>query len=242
VTNLVTWGATIVTVLFLTPLFTNLPEAVLAALIIHALWHILASRKLERIRLVSRTEFWLAVLTFAGVVLVDVLQGMIIGLLASLLLVIYQSSRPHLAVLGRVPGVADAYVDTQRHPEVIPVPGVLIVRLDAQLYFPNALTVRDQIKSLIEESDPPPRAVLFDAIPQASLDLTSAEVLMGLVKELRVRGIRFHVAGAHAPVLEFARKTGLFDLIGEDHFHLTMDAAVEAIEAEGQANAGESQG
>ena len=242
VTNLVTWGATIVTVLFLTPLFKNLPEAVLAALIIHAVSHILASRKLERIRLVSRTEFWLAVLTFAGVVLVDVLQGMIIGLMASLLLVIYQSSRPHLAVLGRVPGVADAYADIQNHPEIVPLPGILIFRLDAQLYYANALTVRDQIKKIVDESDPPPHAVLLDAIPQASLDLTSAEVLMGLVKELNAKGISVHVAGAHKSVLEFARKAGLVDVIGEDHFHLTMDAAVEAIESERQANTGESQG
>jgi SulP family sulfate permease len=233
VTNLVTWGATIVTVLFLTPLFKNLPEAVLAALIIHAVSHILASRKLQRIRLVSRTEFWLAVLTFAGVVLVDVLQGMIIGLLASLLLVIYQSSRPHMAILGRVPGVADAYADIQNHPEIVPVPGILIFRLDAQLYYANALTVRDQIKSILEESDPLPHAVLLDAIPQALLDLTSAEVLMGLVKELHAKGISVHVAGAHTPVMEFGRKTGLVELIGEDHFHPTMDAAVQAIEAAG---------
>jgi high affinity sulfate transporter 1 len=242
VTNLVTWVATIVTLLFLTPLFTNLPEAVLAALIIHALWHILSSRKLQRIRLVSRTEFWLAVLTFAGVVLIDVLEGMIIGLMASLLLVIYQSSRPHLAVLGRVPGVADAYADIQNHPEIVPLPGILIFRLDAQLYYVNALTVRDQIKKTVDESDPPPHAVLLDAIPQASLDLTSAEVLMGLVKELYAKGISVHVAGAHTPVLEYARKAGLVNVIGEDHFHLTMDAAVEAIESERQANAGESQG
>jgi SulP family sulfate permease len=237
VTNLVTWGATIVTLLFLTPLFKNLPEAVLAALIIHALWHILASRKLQRIRLVSRTEFWLAVITFAGVVLVDVLQGMIIGLLASLILVIYQSSRPHLAILGRVPGVVDAYVDIQRHPDVQPVPGVLIFRLDAQIYYANALTVRDQIKGILEESDPPPYAILLDAVPQASLDLTTAEVLMGMVKELHTKGIDVHVAGAHTPVIEFARKTGLFDLIGEDHFHPTMDAAVQAIEAAGPVKA-----
>jgi MFS superfamily sulfate permease-like transporter len=232
VTNLVTWVATIITVLFLTPLFRNLPEAVLAALIIHAVSHILASRKLQQIRLVSKTEFGLAVLTFLGVVLVDVLQGMIIGLLASLLLVIYQSSRPHLAILGRVPGVADAYADIQRHPEIVPVPGILIFRLDAQLYYANALTVRDQLKGIIEESDPPPRAVLFDAFAQNSLDLTSAEVLMGLVKELHAKGISVHAAGVHAPVMEFARKTGLVDVIGEDHIHRTMDEAVDAIEAE----------
>jgi SulP family sulfate permease len=241
-TNLVTWVATIVTVLFLTPLFKNLPEAVLAALIIHAVSHILASRKLQQIRLVSKTEFGLAVLTFLGVVLVDVLQGMIIGLLASLLLVIYQSSRPHLAILGRVPGVADAYADLQRHPEIVPVPGILIFRIDTQLYYANALTVRDQIKTILEESDPPPRAVLFDAINQNALDLTSAEVLMGLVKELHAKGISFHVAGARTTIIEFARKTGLVDVIGEDHIHRTMDEAVQAIESEIHENSGDGPG
>src|SRR5512136_52882 len=101
VTNLVTWVVTIITVLFLTPLFTALPEAVLAALIIHAVWHIIASRKLQQVRLVSRTEFWFGALALAGVLLIDVLEGMIIGLIGSLLFVIYQSSRPHIASLGR---------------------------------------------------------------------------------------------------------------------------------------------
>ena len=74
-----TWAATIITVLLLTPLFKTLPEAVLAALIIHALWHILVARKLQAVRVLSRTEFGLGALTFAGVVLVDVLPGMVIG-------------------------------------------------------------------------------------------------------------------------------------------------------------------
>ena len=103
VANLVTWVATIITLLFLTPLFTSLPEAVLAALIIHALWHIIASRKMYRIWRESRVEFWFALLAMAGVLLVDVLQGMIIGVVASLIFVIYKSSRPHIASLGRCP-------------------------------------------------------------------------------------------------------------------------------------------
>jgi len=105
VTNIVAWVVTLVTLLFLTPLFTNLPEAVLAALIIHAIWHIITARKLEKIFLVSKTEYGLAALTLAGVLFIDVLQGMMIGLVASVLLVLYQSSRPHLASLGRVPGI-----------------------------------------------------------------------------------------------------------------------------------------
>ena len=130
VANLVTWAVTIVTVLFLTPLFATLPEAVLAALIIHAVWHIIAARKLRQARLASRTEFALGALALFGVLFIDVLQGMLIGLLASLALVIYRSSRPHISSLGRVPGVPGAYSSLERHPENMPVPGVLILRLE----------------------------------------------------------------------------------------------------------------
>ena len=230
VTNLVSWIITVVTVLFLTPLFASLPEAVLAALIIHAVWHIIASRKLLQIRLVSRTEFWLSVITFWSVILIDVLQGMIIGLICALLLVIYKSSRPHIASLGRVPGVPGAYSDLVRHPEDAPVPGVLIVRLDGPMYYANALTVRDQIKTMIEEAKTQLRALLIDLGAQDQLDLTSVEVLKGLVKELQGKGIAVYVADMHAPVLEFSQRTGLLELIGEDHIFPTVDAAVRFLE------------
>jgi high affinity sulfate transporter 1 len=229
VTNLVTWVATIVTVLFLTPLFATLPEAVLGALIIHAVWHIIASRKLQKLRLASRVEFWFGVLALAGVLLIDVLEGMIIGVVASLLFVVYKSSRPHVSSLGRVPGVPGAYSDLARHPENIPVPGVLIVRLDGQLYYANALTVRDRVKAMVADMETPPRAVIFDAASQNEIDVTGTDVLKGLLKELRGKGIEVYVAEVHAPVLEYGRQTGLLEAFGEDHVFPTVDAAVRAI-------------
>lgn len=231
VTNLVTWSATIVTLLFLTPLFAPLPEAVLAALIIHAVWHILASRKLQKLAHTSRVEVWFGVAALAGVVLVDVLEGMIIGLVASLIFVIYKSSRPHIASLGRVPGVPGAYSDLARHPENIPVPGVLIVRLDSQIYFANALTVRDRVKALLAERMPPVQAVIFDANAQDEIDVTSTDVLRGLLKELHEQGIAVYVAHLHEPVLAHGRKTGLVAAIGEDHILPTVDLAVRSVEA-----------
>jgi high affinity sulfate transporter 1 len=229
VTNLVTWVVTIITVLFLTPLFTTLPEAVLAALIIHAVWHIIASRKLQKLRLASRVEFWFGVLALAGVLFIDVLEGMIIGVVASLVFVIYRSSRPHVSSLGRVPGVPGAYSDLGRHPENTSVPGVLIVRVDAQLYYANALTVRDRVKAMIAEMASPPRAVILDSVAWDQIDVTSTDVLKGLVKELRGNGIEVYWAEVHAPVLEYGRQTGLLDAIGEDHVYPTVDAAVRAI-------------
>jgi len=232
VTNLVTWIVTIITVLFLTPLFTTLPEAVLAALIIHAVWHIIASRKLQKIRLASRVEFWFGVLALAGVVFVDVLEGMIIGLVASMLFVIYRSSRPHVSSLGRIPGVPGAYSDLSRHPENTLVPGVLIARLDGQLYYANAPTYRDRVKVMIEEMEAPPRAVIFDSSGWYQIDVTSVDIMKKLAKELNGKGIKVYLADVHAPVLDYSRKTGLLESIGEDHVFLTVDAAVRAIEAQ----------
>ena len=230
IANLVAWVATIVTLLFLTPLFRSLPEAVLAALIIHAVWHILASRKLLTLRREAPVEVWFGVLALAGVVLIDVLQGMMIGLLASLAFVIYRSSRPHLSSLGRVPGAAGAYSDLARHPENVPVPGVLIVRLDAPMYYANALTARDSVKALIRGAGSPLRAVIFDAEGQDDLDVTSADTLKGLIKELRDSGIPVSFADVHAPVLERARETGLLGAIGEGRVFPTVDLAVREIE------------
>lgn len=230
IANIVAWGVTVVTLLLLTPLFASLPEAVLAALIIQAVWHIITARKLEKIRLVSRTEFWLAALTLAGVLFIDVLQGMIIGLVASVLLIIYKSSRPHVASLGRVPGMPGAYSDLHRHPECTPVPGTVILRLDAPMYYANALTVRERIKALVAETQPPPRAVVLDSAGQDSLDITSADVLKALLVELKGKAIDVYVAEVHAPVREFSQRTGLYEMIGEDHIFPTVDTAVRFIE------------
>jgi sulfate permease, SulP family len=229
VANIVAWGATIVTLLFLTPLFTNLPEAVLAALIIHAVWHILSSRKLMRLREEAPVEVWFGVLAMAGVVFIDVLEGMMIGLLASLAFVVYRSTRPHISRLGRVPGSTGTWSDIARHPEDLAVPGVLIVRMDAPVYYANALTVRDIVRGMVRDADPAPYALVLDLEGQDDLDITSAEVLLGLVKELRAAGVTVAMANVHAPVMERARAMGLVDVIGAGLVFDTVDAAAAAL-------------
>jgi high affinity sulfate transporter 1 len=231
VTNLVTWVVTIVTVLFFTPLFASLPEAVLGALIIHALWHIISSRKVLRLREEAPAEVWFGVLAMAGVLFIDVLEGMVIGLAASMLFVIYRTARPHVSSLGRVPGVPGAYSDLDRHTENVAVPGVLIVRPDAQLYYANALTVRDRVKVMIDALEQPPRAVVFDMTAQDQLDLTSAKLIAGFTKELVGSGVIVCLAEVHAPVLAEAGRTGLLEFIGEERVFATVDAAVSSVEA-----------
>lgn len=232
VSELVAWVAVLLTLLFLTPIFASLPESILAALILHALWKIVASRKLRETRLVSRTEFALGLLTFAGVILFDVLEGMLIGLASTLLVIIYRSSRAHLTRLGRMPGQGATYLDVTRHPEAESVPGVLILRLDAPLYYANALTVRDRIMALLADCDPPVTALVVDAAAQSSLDITTSEVLKGLLSRLRSRGIVVCFAELHDPVREFAVDTGLWDLIGDEHVFPTVQQAVDYLQRE----------
>ena len=114
------------------------------------------------------------------------------------------------------------------------MPGVLILRLDAPMYYANALTVRDQVKALVEEAETPPQALIFDAAAQDALDITSADVLKGLVKELqgqRHRGVRGR--GACAGDRVRLASAGLIDVLSEDHIFPTVDAALAAIRASG---------
>jgi sulfate permease, SulP family len=231
VAGLVAWGAVIITLLFLTPLFTNLPETILAALIIQALWHTVAARKLKPVRYISRIEYGLGLLAFAGVIFIDVLQGMLIGLGGALLVIVLRSSRVHLSRLGKVPDDPGAYSDIIRHPENVLVPGVCILRLNAPLYYANALSVRDKVVEMINKSEQPVKAVLFDAAVQDFLDITSSDMLKSLIKRLRNQGIAVYFAEVQDPVVKFSAKSGLLKLIGEDHLFSTVDAAIQHIEA-----------
>jgi len=232
VSNLVAWVAVVLTVLFLTPLFASLPEAVLGALIVHAVWHLVTARKLAKIWGVSRPEWALAAATFLGVILWDVLPGMVIGMVASVLLVLYKTSRPRVASLGRIPGVVGGYSDLQRHPENEAVKGVAILRVDAPVNYSNALSARNGMKTALAGMEPPARAVVIDAAGQNDLDITSATVLVELVDEWHKAGLAVYVADAHAPVVEAGRRTGFFEAVGEHRFLPTLDAAVRAAEAE----------
>jgi len=97
------------------------------------------------------------------------------------------------------------------------------------VYYANAMTVRDHVKAMVAEIEPPPRALIFDAAAQDEMDVTSTEVIKGLIKKLQEEGIEIYLADVHAPVLEVGSKTGLNEFIDEDHVFLTVDSAVRSI-------------
>ena len=212
----------LVTVVALTPLFTDLPEAVLAALIIHAVSHLMKVGEMKRYRRLVPREFWLAMLTLLGVIVLDVLPALIIGVVIALLLLVYQASRPRVSMLGADPVVPGAFADIGRHDGIVPVPGVLIVRPDAPLFYANAELVRDAIEQAVGSA----RAVVLVLDGNDNLDITSAEQLGKLADGLAARNVPLGLAHVHGPALEMAERSGLLATVGADHVFPTTPAAV----------------
>jgi len=225
---------TLITVIILTPLFTNLPEAVLAALIIHAVTRLMRVKQMERYFHLQPAEFWLGIVTLLSVLVIDVLPGLVIGVVCSLAVLIYRSSRPYCSVLGQVPRVPGVYSDMQEHPENTPIPGLLIFQLGMTLYFANAKLMRDRIRDLVKASQPPPRAVILNMVNNYNLDITSAEMLETLVDELHKKGIEVVMTEVHEPFKIMARKSGLMEKLGEDHIFPSVDAAVQKFLRDGK--------
>jgi len=233
VSPLVATALIVVTVLFLTPLFKDLPEAVLAALIIFAVSSLWKIREFKGYFRVSRAEFWLGLATLAGVIVFDVLPGLVIGVVAMLVYFIYQASMPHVVPLGRIPDVAGAYGNVRRHPDYEAVPGLLVLRLDAPVFYANSGGVSDSIKKLTGAADPLPHAVILDAGVNDSLDITSDVMLEQLVTELRSAGIDFALAEVRHTVTKMARRSRLYELLGKDRIFDTVAEAVAALEKSG---------
>lgn len=222
----------VITVIALTPLFKDLPEAVLGALIIHAVSHLWKFREFRRYWAERRRECLLGLATLAGVITLDVLPGLVIGVVSMLLLMIYEMSRPHLAVLGAIPEVAGAYGDVARHPDYEPPPGLLVLRLDAPIFYANATLVRDRIKQLVGGADPTPAAVILDVGANGELDITSAEMLTALTATLRAAGVELALAEAHKPVAKTMRSSRLLAALGENHVFDTVGEAVDGLAPE----------
>jgi len=216
----------LVTVIALTPLFTNLPEAVLAALIIFAVVRLMKVRQLQGFFRLQRVEFWLGMMALLGVLILDILPGLAIAVMFSLVYVIYKSSRPHVSVLGRVPGMPGAYTDIQRHPEDRPVEGLIIFRLNTPLYFANASLIHSRLRALTMGCQPPPKAVILDMSACDDMDITSLEMLEKLVAELKKADIEMMVAEVHQPVRDMALRSGLANEFNRSQIFPTVDAAV----------------
>jgi high affinity sulfate transporter 1 len=224
---------TIITLLFLTGLFFNLPEATLGAIVVHAVWNLIDFDKLKRMWIVRKEDFWAASFALVGVLLFGVLEGILIGIVLSLLILIYRASFPTSTELGHVDvGGRYTYVSLEEFPEAAETPEVIVHRFNADLIFSNAGSFADSVVEMLYQSDPPCRVVVIDCEMMADMDMTGAARLSELVSELRERDVDVRLARLHGSAQKVASRFGVLDEIGDDHIHLTVAEAVRAAQAE----------
>lgn len=217
----------ILTLLILAPLFADLPEAVLGAIVIEAVvFGLMDVKAMKRIYRLNRTEFWVGTFALMGVLTFGTLQGVLIGLLLSLLVLIARSSKPDIPVLGRWPGTK-VFHRLSENPDSETYPGLVIIRFDGPLYFATANGLRDKVRAVTTGVDPPVTMVLIDMEGVDYLDLEGSDMLNEITKDMRTVGVEIHLARVKHAVMEMLEKDGVDQIIGRDHIHNKVVDAVQ---------------
>lgn len=202
------------------------PTAALGAVVISACYSIMEISELKRLYQLRRIEFALSVICFLGVAFLGVIQGLFIAVGMSLLVFVWRAWRPHSAVLGRVSGVK-GYHDIARHPEAQRIPGLVLFRWDAPLFFANAEMFRELALKAVSAAPTPTRRIVVAAEPVTDVDITAADMLAELDEELGQAGIELCFAQMKGPVKDLLKHYGLFSKLGVENFFPTIGQAVD---------------
>ncbi|MGC1847734.1 MAG: SulP family inorganic anion transporter [Pseudolabrys sp.] len=213
--------------LFLTGLLENLPKAVLAAVVLTAILGLFDFRGLLYMWRVSRMDFYAATIAIVGVLLLGILQGILLAALISILLLLARASRPHVALLGRVPGT-NSYSDLARHPENEPLGSVIACRPEASLLYVNAGYVLETVMASVLKNRSKISAVVCDLSASPYLDLAGARILHTLHDELAARDIALQIVGARGRVRDLLRADGLAEKVGGLERAVSLDDAISA--------------
>jgi len=216
--------------LFATGLVRNLPNVVLAAIVLVAVSGLVDVPALRRLRHASRLEFGIAVAAFAGVLVLGILKGVILAALLSLLLLIARTARPHVAFLGRIPGT-DRYSDLERNPDNEAVSGVLIARVESSILYFNEASVRDALKARLREAEPRPRLVVLDLSTSPYVDVAAAHMLERLHGELAAQDVSLRLVEARGAVRDLLRAEGIDALVGDVSRRTSLDQVVRSAQA-----------
>ncbi len=218
------------TVMYLTPLVQHLPHAALAAIILVSAVGLIDAEEVRYLFRVKKTEGLLLVLTFLATLIVGVTSGLLLGIVASILLFISLNTRPNAAVLGRLPGT-NIFRNVDNFPEAETVPSLLVLRIDASLYFANTEFLKHKIRDVLRQGEGGLKAIILDASSVNDLDSSATTALHQIARNLQERRIEFFMAGVKGPVREVMIRSGLYNLLGGDHFFFTIDAAVKRYQS-----------
>jgi high affinity sulfate transporter 1 len=208
-------------------LLQNLPTSALAAVVIASAIGLVEIQDLIRIYKMQRWEFWLSMLCFAGVATFGAIPGIAFAVIIAVIEFLWDGWRPHSAILGRANGIS-GYHDVSRYPQARLIPGLVLFRWDAPLFFANAELFQARVIGAVENSPTPVHWVVVTAEPVTSVDITAADVLSELEKTLREAGIKLSFAELKDPVKDKLKRFGLFTQFGEQSFYPTIGAAVRA--------------
>lgn len=206
-------------------LLQNLPAAALAAVVVASAIGLIEVTDLVRIFRIQRWEFWLSIVCFVGVAVLGAIPGIGLAIAIAVIEFLWDGWRPHSAVLGRAEGVK-GYHDITRYPDARQIPGLILFRWDAPLFFANAELFKERVLDVAAKSPTPVRWVVVAAEPVTSVDVTAADTLEELDKALHGAGIELCFAELKDPVKDKLKRFGLFAQIGEGFFFPTIDAAV----------------
>ena len=226
--SLVTGGLVLLTLVALAPLFSQLPKAVLAAIIIDAVvFGMIDIPELRRLYRVKRFDFWVAAAAFIGVLSAGVLAGVVIGIALSLVWLIYVATTPAMPTLGREPGT-QVFRDAAENPDDEAFPGIAVVRLDGGLFFATADALEERIRGLVLEGDAPLRAVVLDLEAVSLVDSQGAAKLGEVLDYAESLEVEVRLARVKSTVATVLEKDGVLARIGPDHVHGNVHRAVEA--------------
>lgn len=214
---------------FLTGMLVNLPISVLAAIILVAVAGFVKIADFKRLWQISRLEFNVALVAFVGVLLLGILKGVAVSAIASILFLLRMMAKPHVAVLGRIPG-STRFSDARRHISNELFPGLFLFRIEAPLLYFNVDTVNSTVLRAIHREKTAVKLAVCDLSTSPYIDAAGARMLEHLVEELEREGIQFKVAEAHAEVREILRKTGISESLGGVSRHIALADIVEEFE------------
>ncbi len=222
-------GLIMLVLLFLTPLFYYLPQAVLASIIMVAVLGLIDVKYAQNLWKNQKADFMMFLVTFILTLTLGIREGILIGVLLSLALVIYQTTRPHFAELGRLPDTDD-YRNVARFPEVVLRENVLIVRYDASLYFANLNHFKDTMQKLMLRKGMQLKYLVLNCESMNSFDSSALEMLIDFHKDLKEKNIEIYFVSMIGPLRDLLHKVGLTQKIGEDHFFLDIQSAIDYFE------------
>ena len=222
------------TLLFLTPLFYYLPNAVLGAIIITAVIGLIDTKEIRFLWNTQKEDFAMMAITFLVTLLLGIEEGILTGVVASLGVVIYHSSKPHVAPLGQLPGTR-VYRNLNRFEEAGDRKDVLVIRYDAPLFYANAEHFKETAESFVAQKGPELKLVVLDASGMNSIDTTGIHALASLENELRNKGIQLRMSAVHGPVRDLLERSRYYKSEDEERLsHMEVHDAVEAFDRGGQ--------